>query len=308
MKYSLLKGQILMTKPFRKKYITMCLLLLFIAFANYYGHRVLAENKKSNLTVHFLDIGQADSVLIQTPDGQTALIDSGNESDSMYIQGYLLNLGIKKIDVLIQTHPHEDHIGSMDDIVYSFEIGTVYALDTDYDNRANTNFKEAIERKGYTISHPKVGDSFKLGDACFQFISPKKSKYKKLNHCSLVTKMKYSKTSFLFMGDAEEIAVDEIIDSDDDLQANVIKIGHHGSSGSTPVGLIKKAQPEYAVITTRKNSKIFPHIRTNFNLKVYGVKPLLTAGNGTIVATSDGEKIHMTRSPYKNTDRESLIK
>lgn len=298
-----------MNRESHKKYILVCFFFLFIAFSNSsIGHVILAENNKSNLTVHFLDIGQADCILIQTPSGQTALIDGGNESDSMYIQGYLLSLGIKKIDVLIQTHPHEDHIGSMDDLVYSFEIGTIYALDIDYHNTSAKNLAEAIERKGYTVSHPKIGDSFKLGDVSFQFISPKGKNYKKLNHYSLVTEMKYSNTSFLFMGDAEEIAVEEILASDYDLQADVIKIGHHGSSGSTPVSLIKRVQPEYAVISARKNSTILPHIKTNFNLRMFGVQTLLTVGDGTIVATSDGDRVVMSRSSYLNMDSDSLIK
>lgn len=270
------------------------------------NHAVLAKDR--NVTVHFLDIGQADCILIQAPNGQTALIDSGNESDSMYIQGYLLNLGIRKIDVLIQTHPHADHIGSMDDIVYSFEIGKIYGLDVDYNNKANKNFKEAMEEKHYAICYPKIGDSFTLGDVSFQFISPKRSNYDKLNHCSLVMRMTHRKTSFLFMGDAEEIAVEELVASKYDLQADVIKVGHHGSPGSTPVDLIKRVQPEYAIITGRKNSKMYPHIRTNFNLNIFGVKTLLTAGQGTIIATSDGNKVHVTRSPFLNRDKESLVK
>ena len=110
------------------------------------------------------------------------------------------------------------------------------------------------------------------------------------------------------MGDAEEIAVEEILASDYDLQADVIKIGHHGSSGSTPVSLIKRVQPEYAVISARKNSTILPHIKTNFNLRMFGVQTLLTVGDGTIVATSDGDRVVMSRSSYLNMDSDSLIK
>jgi len=260
------------------------------------------------LIVHYLDIGRADCILIQEPKGRTVLIDAGNESDSAYIQSYLFNLGIRKIDILIATHPHEDHIGSMDDIVYTFEIGKIYAPKLTRKNNSYSNLMESITKKGYKIDYISAGNHFRLGDANFQILSPSKLKYNNLNYNSLVTKLNFGDVSFLFMGDAEGKVVNEIMDSGYPLKSDVIKIGHHGDLVSTPLKLLRAVDPSIAVISTRSNSYNYPHFSTLSNLNLFNVETHLTAGKGTVVITTDGKKINTSRSIYKNTDKKSLNK
>ncbi|WP_207706937.1 MBL fold metallo-hydrolase [Alkalibaculum sporogenes] len=261
------------------------------------------ENK---LVVHYLDIGQADCILIQEPKGSTVLIDAGNKLDSKYIQGYLLNLGITKIDVLIATHPHADHIGSMDDIIYAFEIGKIYSPNVDHNTTAYRDFIDAVDKKNYKITYASAGDHFSFNDANFQFISPNQNEYDDLNFFSLVTKLDYGNVSFLFMGDAEGKVLNEILNSNYNLRSDVIKIGHHGGVVSAPINFIKAVDPTIAVITVRPKSYSYPHFSVLSTLKENAIETYLTKGQGTIVITSDGEIIDVFRSSYKNTDSKSL--
>ncbi|MFZ7120316.1 MAG: ComEC/Rec2 family competence protein [Eubacteriaceae bacterium] len=262
----------------------------------------------NNITVHFLDIGQADCILIQDPTGANMLIDAGNNQDSSYILKYLHSLNIKKIDYLIATHPHEDHIGSMDDIVESFEIGTILAPDVEYDSTSNKNLTNIIEKKNYEISYAKSGMSYKFANNNFYVLSPFNNKYEDINEYSLVIKLDFKDVSFLFMGDAEGDILNDIISSNVNLEADVLKVGHHGSSVSCPESFISKVKPKIAVITVRENSYNYPHFTTISTLKAFDVKAYQTASKGTIVITSDGEKIQVNRSSFTNEYENSLVK
>ena len=302
----------------RKQIILIFILLLHIAFSLQYllnsihGSKTVKNiqigSTADQLIVHYLDIGQADCILIQEPKGKTVLIDGGNESDSKYIQSYLFNLGIRKIDVLIATHPHEDHIGSMDDIVYTFEIGKIYAPAVTYKSNSYLDLIESITQKGYEITYTRAGDHFRLGDANFQILSPGKRKYDNVNNYSLVTKLTFGDVSFLFMADAEGTVLNEILDSGYALKSDVIKIGHHGDFVSTSLDFLKEVDPSIAVISVRNDSYYFPHLATLSNLYLHHIDTYLTAGNGTVVITTDGENIKTSRSIYKNTDKKSLSK
>lgn len=262
----------------------------------------------NNLTVHFLDIGQADCILIQDPTGANMLIDAGNNQDSSYILKYLNSLNIKKIDYLIATHPHEDHIGSMDDIVESFEIGTILAPDVEYDSTSNENLTNIIEKKDYKISYAKSGMSYKFANNNFYVLSPFNNKYEDINDYSLVIKFDFKDVTFLFMGDAEGDILNEIISSKVNLEADVLKVGHHGSSVSCPDSFISKVKPKIAVLTVRNDSYNYPHFTTLSTLKTFDVETYQTASKGTIVITSDGKKIQVNRSSLTNEYENSLEK
>ena len=307
-----------MTIKFRRRQILIFLLFLYTALILQYSSKALTppqavkniqiSSTTDELIVHYLDIGRADCILIQEPNGHTILIDGGNESDSMYIQSYLFNLGIRKIDVLIATHPHEDHIGSIDDIIYTFEIGKIYAPKVSYDSSSHINFINSIAKKGYEIIYASAGDHFRVGDANFQILSPSKDKYASLNNYSLVTKLNFGNVSFLLMADAQGKVLNEIMDSGYPLKSDVIKIGHHGDLVSTPLNFLREVNPHIAVISVRNNSYNHPHLATLSNLYLYNVETYLTAGKGTVVMTTDGEEIKTSRSIYMNTDKESLSK
>ena len=190
----------------------------------------LTVNRSDNsLTVHFLDIGQADSMLIQIAGGYNVLIDAGNTEDADYIQNYLNKLEVKKIDALIQTHPHEDHIGSMDDIVKNYNIGKIFAPRVEHPSKSNKNFLKAVADKGLSIEYTRAGDSFHIGSAVFKVLSPDGEDYDDLNYHSIVVNMYFGSTSFLLMGDAEGNVLNEIISNGFSLKADVLKVGHHGA-------------------------------------------------------------------------------
>lgn len=303
---------------FRRRQILIFLLFLYTAFILQYSLKALTPPQKvkniqinstaGELIVHYLDIGRADCILIQEPNGHIILIDGGNESDSMYIQSYLFTLGIRKIDVLIATHPHEDHIGSLDDLVYTFEIGKIYAPKISYQSNSYVNFIKSIEKKGYEITYTRAGDHFRVGDANFEILSPSKDKYPSLNDYSLVSKLNFGNVSFLLMADAQGEVLNEILDSGYPLKSDVIKIGHHGDLVSTPLKFLKAVDPEIAVISVKNNSYNHPHLATLSNLYLSHVETHLTAGKGTVVMTTDGKEIKTSRSTYMNTDKESLSK
>lgn len=302
----------------KKRNVLFCILCLITLFTIQASSMNTTEIKivqnlpvgstDNQLIVHFLDIGQADCILIQDYKGHTVLIDAGNETDSSYIQGYLMSLGIRKINILIATHPHEDHIGSMDDLVYTFDIDKIYAPKVEHKSTSNVDFMKAVTKKGNSITYATAGNRFDIGDAKFQILSPSKNKYDNLNSYSLVTKLNFGNVCFLFMGDAEGEVLSEIMNSGYNLESDVIKVGHHGSSVSMPEGFLNQVDPSVAVISVRKNSSKFPYSTTLSTLLNKSVRTELTASQGTIVVTTDGENIKVSRSIYKNTDKESLEK
>ena len=267
----------------------------------------IAENPKSNsetsgeLKIHFLDVGQADSILIQQG-STTMLIDAGNNGDDKTVKDYITGLGIKKIDHLIGTHPHEDHIGGLDYIINSFEIGKIYMPKATATTETFKDVLTAIKNKGMKVTTPVPGDSFKLGDATVTVLGPNGETYSETNDYSIVVKISYGNTAFLLTGDAEHISEKEMITKGFDLKADVLKTGHHGSSSSTSQEFLDKVNPKYAVISAEKgNSYGHPHKETVDKLKAKGIPVYRTDESGTIIATSDGKNISFDKKPGSYT-------
>lgn len=173
------------------------------------------------LEVHFLDVGQADSALIKAPNGQTMLIDAGNNSDGDFVSSYLKKVGISKIDVIIGTHPHADHIGGLDDVIYNFDIGKIYMPKKSHTTKTFEDVLLAIQSKGLKVSTPEPAQTFSLGDVKFTILGPVKS-YSDLNNNSIVLKMTYGNTSFIFTGDAESSSEIDIVNRGYNLSADVL--------------------------------------------------------------------------------------
>lgn len=240
------------------------------------------------------------------PGNFNILVDAGNDSDANYILAYLQNLGIKRIDLLIQTHPHQDHIGAMDEVIYTFEIGSIIAPDIEYDTRYVRNFYEAVKAKGIDIHFLDDEDEFFIGSTHILLFRSTKD-YGNINLNSIVTKISYGKNKFLLMGDNEGEVLKEF-QRKYQLEADVIKIGHHGSLLSTPTEFIKAVNPKIAIITARKNSGKYPHQKTVDTLKKFNVETHITNSQGAIIISSDGDKIHLWRSEFANTLMKSLEK
>lgn len=245
------------------------------------------------LVVSYIDVGQGDSVLVQTPNGKNILIDAGTSSFETKISDYLKTKDITKIDVLIATHPHADHIGGMSYIIENFQIGSVYMPRATTTTKTYETLLTTIKNKGLTINAAKAGVSINLNnDISISIIGPVSSGYNDLNQYSVTIKVIYNIKSFLFMGDAGETSEQEIINSGINIEANVLKVGHHGSSTSTSKLFLEAVSPQYAVICVGAgNTYGHPTEQTLDRLTSAGIKILRTDINGTIVISSDGQSI-----------------
>lgn len=210
----------------------------------------LSETKQ-NLKVYFFDVGQADSILVMN-EGQTMLIDAGNNEDGEMLVQNLKTLGITKVDYLIGTHPHEDHIGGLDDIIKNFEIGTIYMPKVQTNTKTFEDVLDAVSEEDLKITTPKVGDVFLVGQTECRVLAVD-NKAKNLNLASIVIQMKFDDMTYLFTGDAEK-EVEEKIAKAEDIKANILKVGHHGSDTSSSEKFIQSVAPEISVISVGKDN------------------------------------------------------
>ena len=242
------------------------------------------------LKVHYLDVGQGDSIFIELPNNETMLIDAAESYQSENIINYLKNLNYQKIDYVIGTHPHTDHIGGLKDIINTFEIGKIYMPKVGSTTKTYESLLMAIKDKNLKINTAKAGTSIIDTDALkIHILAPNNSTYTELNNYSVVTKITYGTTKFLFMGDAEKLSENEIKEN---VTADVIKIGHHGSNTSSSIDFIKKVNAKYGIISVGLNNKYnLPKEETITNWENSGTKIYLTSTNGTIRASSDGTNI-----------------
>jgi len=253
-----------------------------------------------DLVVHVLDVGQADSILIQLPNRQAMLIDGGNDGDESAITNYMGSLNITAIDYLVATHPHADHIGGLPAIIDSMDIGEIYMPRISHNTRTFERLLNSIDNKGLQINTAKAGLSIlSESDLRIDVIAPVKDTYNDINEYSAVVKIIYGDTAFLFMGDAGTSSEGQIIA---DVSADVLKVGHHGSRSSTSQAFLTKVAPIYAVISAgMDNSYGHPTDEILSRLNDANVGVYRTDLQGTVVFTSDGSKVTANKepSPYK---------
>ena len=250
----------------------------------------------SDLVVSYLDVGQADAILVQN-NGEAMLIDAGNNEDGELLVEYFRKNGVSSFKYLVGTHPHEDHIGGLDDIINNFSIDTIYLPDVITTTKTFTEVLDAIENKNKTYEIPKIGEEFYLGEARGVVIYTGNDD-NDLNNSSIVLRLSFGNTSFLFTGDMEKKIEKKILDKD--IQADVLKVGHHGSEFSTMDTFLKRVNPKYAIISVgKKNSYGHPHKIILDKLNKNNVETHRTDEEGTIVVTSDGKNIMITS---KQTD------
>lgn len=242
------------------------------------------------LRVHFIDVGQGDAILIQTPDAENILIDGGGNDDERFICDYLASQEVEKINVLVGTHPHEDHIGGLDAVINHFPVENVYLPRVTHNTKTYKDLLQAIKGRGLKVKTAQAGVTIPLTNLNCQILSPAVRSYENLNDFSAVIKMDYGQQSFLFCGDATEVAESDMLTAGYNLQSDVIKIGHHGSISSTSSRFIKAVAPAYAVISCgQDNAYGHPHKEVVTRLKKAGINILRTDKQGTIVVTADGE-------------------
>lgn len=253
--------------------------------------------KEGTLAVHFIDVGQGDSILAESG-GHYMLIDAGENDQGDKVVTYLQSQGIDALDYVIGTHPHSDHIGGLDDVINNFHIGEIILPAAEHTTKTFEEVLDAIEAQGLKITLPNVGDTYSLGGASFEIIAPNKDYGDDLNNWSVGLKLTYGQNSFVMCGDAEAEAEEDICANGIDITADVLKLGHHGSSTSSCEDFLDRVDPEYAVVSCGLgNSYGHPHEETMEQMAGRGITVFRTDEQGTIVAVSDGAKITWNGKP-----------
>lgn len=254
----------------------------------------------SSFSVQFIDVGQADSALVQC-DGHYMLIDGGNREDSNLIYSVLERNQISNLDIVVGTHAHEDHIGGLPGAFQYASADLTLSPVTDYDSATFANFSKYAGEKGGGLVVPAVGDTYSLGSA--QVVILGVNSTDDTNDTSIVLKIQYGQTSFLFTGDAERTAEQVILDSGADLSATVLKVGHHGSDTSSCYQFLREVDPQYAVISCGvDNSYGHPHDEVLSRLKDADVQLFRTDLQGDVFCTSDGESVSFSVSRNADAD------
>lgn len=275
---------------------------------NKVNSEIIVEEQKINvsdelLEIHFIDVGQADCILIKNNE-EAMLIDAGNNEDANLIKKYLKNQNIEVLKYVIGTHPHEDHIGSLDEVINNFDIKNVIMPKKATTTKTFEDVVIAIEKKNLSITAPKVGDSYEIGEAHFTILSPtKEDNGSNLNNYSVGILLSHGENKFIFTGDAEKIVEEDILDTKINIDADLMKMGHHGSSTSNSEEFLDKISPKIAVISCGvDNSYGHPHQEILDTLAMRNIKTYRTDLQGNIIAISNGKEIEV------KTEKNEVIK
>ena len=242
------------------------------------------------MRVHFIDVGQADSAFIELGNGQTMLIDAGRDSGGTAIINYIKALQYETIDYVVASHPHDDHIGGMASVLNSFNIGKMYMPKQAHTISAFTNMLDVIENKNIDLYTAKAGTSIlSSGIIDIDVLAPFADSDSNLNNVSAIVRIKYGETVMLFTGDAEQVIENQLLNSG--IDADVLKVGHHGAGSASSSSFIKAVSPDIAVISVgESNSYGHPHADTLAILNEVGANIYRTDEQGTIVVTADQNK------------------
>jgi competence protein ComEC len=254
----------------------------------------------NHMTMHFLDVGQSDSIYIEVSDGKNMLIDAGSNHASNKIINYLHRLGVKKIDYVVATHPHHDHIGSLDDVIEQFAIGKLYTSNVTHDTSSFYDVIKAIKKYKIKVKNVKKSSEIKLAENVkVKLFGPLVDQYASINEQSIIIHVTHDNNSFLLMGDAGIPVEEKLLVKHKNLNVDVLKVGHHGGISATSNEFLKKVKPNIAVISVGKNNYArFPAASVLKTLLKNNIKVLRTDKLGTISAISNGDKIIWFSSNY----------
>lgn len=277
-------------------YFKKFLILLFIIFialvVKYYGDYSFSSDVEVNgkFIASFIDVGQGDSIFLEFPNGKNMLIDAGENYESETVQSFINSKGYFSLDYVVGTHPHTDHIGGLESIIRRYEIGEIYLPKVVHTSKTYENLLTTINELGYKVNSAISGmEIINEKGLEVKILSPKNSNYSELNNYSVVIKIVFGNTSFLFMGDAETVVEDEILD---EVNADVVKVGHHGSDTSSSEEFVKSVNAKYAVIMSGiDNQYDLPDKAIVDRWKSNGAEVYNTSENGNVIITSDGRNI-----------------
>lgn len=251
----------------------------------------LSAGDPDTLTVHFMDVAHADGMLIEC-NGHFALVDVGMADTSDRVLNYLASRGVEKLDLVVGTHPHADHIGAMPAVLAEYNADTFWFSDIAYTNYTVTSFLNSVARQGKQVIRPANGTVFDLGGATITVLGPIRDNHEDVNDISLVLMVQYGDVRFLLTGDMESIAEKELVESGADLKADVLKVGHHGSYSSTSYIFLREVMPTYAVISLALGNEYgHPHDEPMSRLRDAGAIIFQTGKMYNIAATTDGTNI-----------------
>ena len=247
----------------------------------------------ADLEAHFLDVGHGDCTIIVC-DGEAMIIDGGEASQSSKVFSTIKSLGIMDLKYAVASHPHDDHIGGLPAAFHAASVSTLITSVTDYDSDRLDVLLKTATNEGANIITPRAGDTFHLGAAEVQVLSPTKHYYN-INDMSLVLRMTYGDHVFLFTGDATKDIEADLIKSGNNLSADVLKVAHHGSTTSTSDKFVKAVAPAFAVIIC---SETYDNPSRETLLALSGSKVLVTRMSGDIVIRSDGKTMTSSAAEY----------
>ncbi|WCM71460.1 MBL fold metallo-hydrolase [Clostridium perfringens] len=274
--------------------------IIVVLLAGYFGIDLTQDSKvpkDSELMISYMDVGQGDAAYIKV-NGNDILIDAGPRSNSKELLEQLKAKNIDDFELVIATHPHEDHIGGMVDVFKEYEVKAFYSPKITHTTKTYENLVKAVKDEGLKTKELKGGMVIDLGEgAKFEVFTPQKSEYEELNDYSPIMKLNFGDTSYLFTGDAEKLAEEEALAKyKTSLDSDVIKFGHHGSSSSSSNAFIEAVSPKYGIISCAKDNKYgHPHRETLDIIKKYNIKTFRTDTDGEIILTSDGKSINFNK-------------
>lgn len=246
------------------------------------------------MAVHFIDVGQGAGTLVIGPDGETLLFDGGRlygDAGDTLVR-YIEELGISRIDIVIASHPHSDHINGLDEVVSAYDIGSVYMPKVSHTTKTYEKLLLAIKEKGLKVKAGKAGVEIPFGDVNVMMVAPNGADYgDNLNEWSIAIRLEYGETSFIFTGDAEEISEREMVESGYTLRSDVYLVGHHGSGSSSSAEFLDAVDPDYAVIQTGENPYGHPDPKTLEKLEARDVNVYRSDEMGNVVMESDGKTV-----------------
>ena len=284
--------------------VLICFLSFLLIFLAGFNPYIFSKNSLDNLpaassklVVHFIDVWQGDASLIQIPGNINILIDGGSRVKGPRVVSYLKSLGIKKLNIVIGTHPHEDHIGGLINVINAFEVDNVIDSGVSHTSYTYKRYLQAIAKKNINFLIPPVGESYKLNDDTELLIcGPHKKNSNDLNNSSVVAKLKYKDISFLFTGDAEKKQENQLLASGLDLSSTVLKVGHHGSKSSSTKNFLKKVNPIISIISVgASNAYGHPSQTVIDNLLSVGSTVYRTDTTGNIVIETDGISLNVVK-------------